>query len=51
MSIAPDRADAVDQWISSAAHAWQVALEPLTDEQRQYFVDTLARFEQELNRD
>jgi hypothetical protein len=27
------------------------ALEPLDDEQRQFFVDTLGRFEQELNKD
>jgi DNA-binding MarR family transcriptional regulator len=51
VSIAPDRAQAVDQWVSAAAHAWQAALEPLTDEQREFFVDTLGRFEQELNRD
>jgi len=51
VSIAPDRAEAVDQWVSVAAHAWQVALEPLDDEQRQFFVDTLGRFEQELNKD
>lgn len=49
VSIAPDRKDAVEQWIASTARAWQVALTPLTDEQRQFFVDTLARFEHELN--
>lgn len=51
VSIAPARKDAVEQWIASTANAWQAAMEPLTDEQRQFFVDTLARFERELNSD
>ncbi len=49
VSIAPDRKEAVEQWISAAARAWHAALAPLTDEQRQFFVDTLAHFERELN--
>jgi DNA-binding MarR family transcriptional regulator len=51
VSIAPARKDAVEQWIASTANAWQAAMDPLTDEQRQFFVDTLARFERELNSD
>jgi DNA-binding MarR family transcriptional regulator len=51
VSIAPDRKDAVEQWIASTARAWQAAMDPLTDEQRQFFVDTLSRFERELNSD
>jgi DNA-binding MarR family transcriptional regulator len=51
VSIAPGRRPAIEKWIVAAASAWQVALEPLTDEQRQVFVDTIARFEQVLSRD
>jgi DNA-binding MarR family transcriptional regulator len=50
VSIAPNRRAAIEKWIVAAADAWQVALEPLTDEQRQVFVATLARFEHALNR-
>jgi len=51
VSIAPGRRKAIEKWIVAAASAWQVALAPLTDEQRKVFVDTIARFEQALNRD
>jgi DNA-binding MarR family transcriptional regulator len=51
VSIAEDRTSAVEAWLSASARAWQVALEPLTDEQRRVFVDTLGAFERELNRD
>jgi DNA-binding MarR family transcriptional regulator len=51
VSIAPARQDAVEQWIASTARAWQAAMDPLTDEQRKFFVDTLARFEHELSTD
>jgi DNA-binding MarR family transcriptional regulator len=51
VSIAQDRAEAVELWLSASASAWQVALEPLTDEQRELFVSTLTAFEQELNRE
>ena len=51
VSIAPGRQQAFEKWIVAAANAWQAALEPLTDEQRQVFVDTITRFEQVLNRD
>ncbi|HEX6360032.1 MarR family winged helix-turn-helix transcriptional regulator [Actinophytocola sp.] len=50
VSIAPNRRAAIEKWIVAAAGAWQTALEPLTDEQRQTFVATLARFEEALNR-
>jgi DNA-binding MarR family transcriptional regulator len=49
VSIAPDRKQVIEDWIVVAANAWQTALEPLTDEQRQVFVDTMARFERVLN--
>jgi DNA-binding MarR family transcriptional regulator len=51
ISIAPGSRKAVERWIVAAAGAWQAALEPLTDEQRQVFVETLGRFEQALPRD
>jgi DNA-binding MarR family transcriptional regulator len=51
VSIAPGRQAAIEKWIVAAANAWQAALEPLTDEQRRVFVDTITRFEQVLNRD
>lgn len=49
VSIAPNRKQVIEDWIVVAANAWQTALAPLTDEQRQVFVDTMARFEQVLN--
>jgi DNA-binding MarR family transcriptional regulator len=51
VSIAEDRTTAVEAWLSASAQAWQVALEPLTDDQRRVFVDTLGAFERELNRE
>lgn len=51
VSIAPGRQAAIEKWIAAAANAWQAALQPLTDEQRRVFVDTITRFEQVLNRD
>lgn len=51
VSIAEDCKAAVESWLAASAHAWRVALEPLTDEQRAIFVDTLRTFEQELNRE
>jgi DNA-binding MarR family transcriptional regulator len=50
VSIPPDRLGAVEAWLASSTRAWSTALEPLTPEQRRLFVDTLATFERELNR-
>ena len=51
VSIAEDRRAAVESWLAASARAWHVALEPLTDEQRHTFVETLGTFERELNRE
>jgi DNA-binding MarR family transcriptional regulator len=51
VSIAPDRQGAVESWLASSTRAWSVVLEPLTPAQRRLFVDTLAAFEDELNRE
>lgn len=48
VSIAEKHREAVGRWLSAAAGAWQKALAPLTDEQRDLFVATLLRYEQTL---
>lgn len=48
VSIAEGRRAAVESWLAASARAWRVAVEPLTPEQRQTFVETLGRFESEL---
>lgn len=39
---------AIEAWLAKGATAWRRALEPLTAEQRQLFVQTLRRYEQEV---
>lgn len=51
MSIAEESRDAVDAWLAKGARAWAKALEPLTDEQRRMFVDTLLAYEREVGGD
>ncbi|HEY0452078.1 MarR family winged helix-turn-helix transcriptional regulator [Actinophytocola sp.] len=51
VSIAPDRAAAVENWLAASDRAWRVAMEPLTPRERRLFVDTLGAFERELSRE
>ncbi|OLF05365.1 MarR family transcriptional regulator [Actinophytocola xinjiangensis] len=51
VSIPARRTAAVEAWLAFTARAWTTALEPLTPEQRRLFVDTLATFERELDRE
>jgi DNA-binding MarR family transcriptional regulator len=51
VGIAPGRQGAVESWLASSTRAWSTALEPLSPAERRLFVDTLAAFERELNRD
>jgi DNA-binding MarR family transcriptional regulator len=44
------RAD-VDAWLARGAHAWRAALEPLTDEQRTLFIETLRAYEEAVSGD
>jgi DNA-binding MarR family transcriptional regulator len=44
------RAD-VDAWLARGAHAWRAALEPLTDEQRTLFIETLRTYEEAVSGD
>lgn len=46
VSIADEHRPAIDDWLARGATAWQHALEPLTPDQRQMFVDTLRAYEQ-----
>ncbi|WP_245647320.1 MarR family winged helix-turn-helix transcriptional regulator [Microtetraspora niveoalba] len=48
VSIADEHRAAIDGWLGRGATAWRKALEPLTAEQRQLFVDTLATYEREI---
>ncbi|WP_245655733.1 MarR family winged helix-turn-helix transcriptional regulator [Microtetraspora fusca] len=48
VSIADEHRAAIDGWLGHGATAWRKALEPLTAEQRQLFVDTLAAYEREI---
>jgi DNA-binding MarR family transcriptional regulator len=45
VSIADTHRCAIGDWLARGATAWQKALEPLTPEQRQLFVDTLRAYE------
>jgi DNA-binding MarR family transcriptional regulator len=49
VSIAEANASAVDAWLANGAQAWRKALEPLTDEQRKMFIDTLRIYEREVS--
>jgi DNA-binding MarR family transcriptional regulator len=51
VSIAPRRQAAVEGWLAASTRAWSAALEPLSPAERRLFVDTLAAFESELNRE
>jgi DNA-binding MarR family transcriptional regulator len=49
VSISEAQRPAVDAWLSRSAEAWRTALEPLTPEQRQLFVDTMRAYEREIS--
>ncbi|GIG65917.1 MarR family transcriptional regulator [Phytomonospora endophytica] len=46
VSVAPRYEEAVVSWLAPGARAWNRALEPLTDEQRRLFVDTMRAYEE-----
>jgi DNA-binding MarR family transcriptional regulator len=45
VSIDDAHRPAIDGWLARGATAWRKALEPLTPEQRQMFIDTLTAYE------
>jgi hypothetical protein len=45
LSIADEHRQAIEDWLARGATAWRAALEPLTPEQRQVFIDTLKAYE------
>jgi DNA-binding MarR family transcriptional regulator len=45
ISIDETHRPAIDAWLARSALAWRKALEPLTADQRQLFVDTLRTYE------
>ncbi|ACZ86477.1 MarR family winged helix-turn-helix transcriptional regulator [Streptosporangium roseum] len=47
VSIAEANRASVDAWLARGARAWRKALEPLTHEQREMFVETLRTYERE----
>jgi DNA-binding MarR family transcriptional regulator len=49
VSIAAASHAAVEAWLARGAQAWRKALEPLTAEQRQMFIDTLLAYEREVS--
>ncbi|WP_424535879.1 MarR family winged helix-turn-helix transcriptional regulator [Sphaerisporangium viridialbum] len=49
VSIAEASRTAVDAWLARGAGAWRKALQPLTDEQRRMFVETLLAYEREAS--
>jgi DNA-binding MarR family transcriptional regulator len=48
VSIAEESRSAVDAWLAAGARAWRKALEPLSGEQRQVFIETLRAYEREV---
>jgi DNA-binding MarR family transcriptional regulator len=48
VGITDERRPSIAAWLSQGARAWRKTLEPLTPGQRKMFVDTLARYEQEV---
>jgi DNA-binding MarR family transcriptional regulator len=51
VSIAEANRAAVDAWLAKGARAWRTALEPLTREQREMFIDTLLAYERAVTAD
>ena len=49
VNIAAEHARAVTDWLAAGGRAWQVALEPLTPEQRRLVVETLQAYEREVS--
>jgi DNA-binding MarR family transcriptional regulator len=45
VSITEEHRPQIDAWLARGATAWRNALEPLTPQQRQLFVDTLHAYE------
>jgi DNA-binding MarR family transcriptional regulator len=50
VSIAPAHQQSVTDWLAAGGRAWQVALEPLTPDQRRLVVETLQAYEREVAR-
>lgn len=48
VSLADAHRKAIDGWLARGAQAWRQALEPLTDEQRELFLNTLTTYEAAL---
>ena len=46
VALTDQQRPAIDGWLAQGATAWRAALEPLTPDQRQMFVDTLRAYEQ-----
>src|SRR5882757_734705 len=46
VALTEQQRPAIDGWLAQGATAWRAALEPLTPDQRQMFVDTLRAYEQ-----
>lgn len=49
VNIAEAARPAVDAWLAGGARAWRAALDPLTPEQRQLFIETLRAYEREVS--
>jgi DNA-binding MarR family transcriptional regulator len=49
VNIAEAARPAVDAWLADGARAWRAALDPLTPEQRQMFIETLRAYEREVS--
>jgi DNA-binding MarR family transcriptional regulator len=45
VSIAVEHRPTIDRWLAQGATAWRNALQPLTPDQRQLFIDTLKAYE------
>jgi DNA-binding MarR family transcriptional regulator len=50
VSIAAAHQQSVGDWLAAGGRAWQVALEPLTADQRRLVVETLQAYEREVAR-
>jgi DNA-binding MarR family transcriptional regulator len=49
VNIAEAARPAVDAWLANGARAWRAALDPLTPDQRQMFIETLRAYEREVS--